>query len=92
MSAKDSMDMAEAGKFMKDMSQKKRASHREKSAEVLDSHQIVYEEKNNGAHLIVQGDKCFIDFWPGTGRWKLRTGKTGFGVFNLLKECKRDQS
>lgn len=64
--------------------QEKRANNREQSAQYLRDRGIVFIEKNNGAHLIVQGRNCYIDFWPGTGKWNCRTGKKGFGVRNLV--------
>ncbi len=64
--------------------QEKRASNREQSAQYLRERGIVFVEKNNGAHLIVEGRTCYVDFWPGTGKWYCRTGKKGFGVRNLV--------
>lgn len=28
--------------------------------------------RNLGAHLVVTGKSCIIDFWPGTGLWIVR--------------------
>ena len=77
-------DMAEGFKEMKEASQSKRASNRESSTSYLGKQDIPFTSKNNGAHLIVEGPDCFIDFWPSTGRWKSRKGKEGFGVRNLV--------
>lgn len=67
-------------------SKERRAKHREKSAALLQERGIEFETKNGGAHLIVRhGDKV-TDFWPGTGKWIVRQGKKGRGVFPLLKE------
>ena len=64
----------------------RRASNRESSATLLTERGIVFEAKNSGAHLIVKhGDKV-ADFWPGTGKFIVRGGKQGRGVFNLLKK------
>ena len=63
----------------------KRRSNREKSRQILLSKGIGFDEKNHGAHLIVNGN---IDFWPGTGKWRDRTGGNGRGVFNLIKHIK----
>jgi hypothetical protein len=71
-------------KFLKTVQQARRADNREKSAEYLRQRGIPFEEKNNGAHLIVEGRDCFIDFWPGTGRWNSRCGCKGFGVRHLV--------
>ena len=58
--------------------------NRENSADYLAQREIPFVPKNGGAHLIVEGKDCFIDFWPGTGKWHSRCGKKGFGVRNLV--------
>lgn len=78
----------EMWKAFKVMKQEKRASNRENSAELLASAGIPFTSHNGGAHLIVEGRDCFIDFWPGTGRWISRDGTKGFGVRNLLEYLK----
>jgi len=78
-------DMGDDFKAMKEHSKKKRAGNREQSAQHLRDRGILFSANNNGAHLIVEGKDGYIDFWPGTGRWKTRKGKTGFGVRNLAK-------
>ena len=69
---------------MKAEGQAKRSSNRDKSPLYLEERGIMFESKNNGAHLIVEGNDGYIDFWPGTGKWKVRNGKSGFGVRNLV--------
>lgn len=68
-------------------SQSKRERNRKTSAEYLRKREIDFISKNGGAHLIVstgvRGLK--IDFWPGTGRFRARNGKCGYGVKNLVK-------
>ena len=72
--------------------QEKRASNRESSAQMLLEHGIHFTSNNGGAHLIVQGPTCFIDFWPGTGKWIFRgSGKYQIGVRNLIGAIKRAQ-
>ena len=61
-----------------------RASHGQAPADYLAQREIPFVPKNGGAHLIVEGRDCFIDFWPGTGKWHSRCGKKGFGVRNLV--------
>ena len=78
-------DMGEVFKDIKEDSKKRRAGHREESPKFLQKAGIPFETKNMGAHLIVEGADCFIDFWPGTGKWIARNGKQGFGVRNLIK-------
>ena len=77
-------EIGEDFKFLKEVNQKKRASHREQSPKMLEDAGIQFEVKNLGAHLIVEGNECFIDFWPGTGKWISRNGAKGFGVRNLI--------
>ena len=77
-------DMGEMFNALKKKRQAKRADNRENSAEYLSERGIIFVAKNNGAHLIVEGAECFIDFWPGTGKWHSRCGKKGFGVRNLV--------
>jgi hypothetical protein len=69
---------------MKEQGKVNRSHNREQSPLYLARHGIPFECKNNGAHLIVEGKDCYIDFWPGTGKWKTRKGKSGFGVRNLV--------
>lgn len=66
-------------------SKEKREANKRKSREVLKKEGIDFTEHNNGVHLIVEGH---IDFWPSTGKFTVRGGKTGRGVFNLVKLCK----
>lgn len=78
-------DMGDTYRAMNEHSKTKRANNREQSADYLRQHDILFETKNNGAHLIVEGKDCYIDFWPGTGKWRTRKGEDGFGVKNLVK-------
>jgi len=78
-------DTGDDFRAMSEHSKNKRANNREQSAQYLTKHDILFESKNNGAHLIVEGRDCYIDFWPGTGKWKTRKGKSGFGVRNLVR-------
>ena len=66
----------------------KRANNRDYSAEYLKARGIEFQSKNVGAHLVVQGKLCKIDFWPGTGLFIPRIhGTSGRGVRNLVKLC-----
>ena len=46
---------------------------------------ISHDIRNNGAHIIVEGIDCFIDFWPSTERWNTRFGYKSRGLFALIK-------
>lgn len=78
-------DMGEVFNSWKQHKQEKRANNREQSADYLQERGIPFVSKNGGAHLIVEGRTCFIDFWPGTGKWISRDGTKGFGVRNLVE-------
>ena len=81
-------DMVQNFRDMKEASKAQRASNRDTGAEYLRKHNIAFTEHNNGAHLIVEGSDCMIDYWPGTGKWISRNGKRGFGVANLITYIK----
>ena len=86
-------DMAEGFKEMREAGLAKRAGNREVSAGYLEKHDIPFAIKNYGAHLIVEGpEDCFVDFWPGTGRWISRNGVKGFGVRNLVEYITQNAS
>ncbi len=80
-------DMGDTFRAMNAASKDRRRNNREQSARLLAKHEIVFEEKNMGAHLVVEGRGGYIDFWPGTGRWILRYGNKhrGFGVKKLIQ-------
>ena len=81
-------ELAASFKTKKTAGQKRRAFNRKRSAKYLDIHKILFTSNNNGAHLIMDGHRGYIDFWPGTGKWKSRIHPCleGFGVKNLCKE------
>lgn len=70
---------------MKEASQEKRAHNREQSTEILRKCRVPFESHNGGAHLVIMVGE-FTDFWPGTGKWIVRGGPSGRGVFELLKQ------
>jgi len=85
-------DQVEAYQDHREASREKRAGNRESSAQILTDKGIEFERKNMGAHLIVSGSDCLIDFWPGTGKFIARNGNKGRGVFNLIKLCNQGES
>lgn len=81
-------DVGETFNALKEHSKGKRAKNRETSAEILKARGIKFDRKNAGAHLIVYGENCTVDFWPGTGKWICRSGNSsGRGVFMLIRYC-----
>lgn len=81
----------EAKPLMKEESKQRRHHNRTSSRDLLASRGIAFESRNEGAHLIVKGRDCVIDFWPGTGKYIARDGRKGRGVRNLLKLCEQRQ-
>lgn len=80
--------MKELFKEMRERSKEKRSSNREKSADLLKNSGINFERKNYGNHLIILTEPK-IDFYPGTGLWKVRgVNKKRRGVLSLLKFIK----
>jgi hypothetical protein len=69
---------------IRNSSRKKRASNRAWSANKLTELGVKYESCNSGAHLIVEGNTSYIDFWPGTGKWISRDGASGRGIKSML--------
>lgn len=77
-------EITETWKAVHEYGARKRENNRAYSPTLLEEKGIPFVVKNGGAHLIVEGKDCFIDFWPGTGKWNTRDGHKGFGVRNLI--------
>lgn len=74
--------LAEKFRARREESQARRERHRQMAPEMLRQAGFRFLERNDGAHLIVE-DR--VDFWPGTGRWMVRTsGRVGYGIVNLI--------
>lgn len=70
-------------------SQRKRARNRAYSALTLSELGVLFESRNDGAHLIVRGQSSVIDYWPGTGLWRERGSvATGRGIKSLVARAK----
>lgn len=82
-------DMGDDFRAMREYSKQKRASNRENGEAILQARSVRYSIHNDGAHLVIRNDawEQIADFWPGTGKYKLRDGSEyKRGVFNLLKD------
>ena len=75
-------------------SKRRRGRYRERAPKVLEAAGLAFESKNAGGHLVVKkpDSGCWVDFWPGTGLWKVRLRgnikskqRRGRGIFNLLQ-------
>jgi len=85
--------MGDVGDVFREMTKykkAKRADNTTKSTQLLEDRGILFESKNDGAHLIVASrgyPSLVADFWPSTGKWIVReNGGKGRGVFPLLKK------
>jgi hypothetical protein len=82
---------------MRQDSQLRRTHNREASPKLLAQEGIAFVSNNGGAHLQITEGRYRFDFWPGTGLyWKTVIGrdkhKEGRGVFNLIRDIKRERS
>jgi len=85
-------ELSELYKAMSLVSQQRRASNRRHSAKMLLESGLECEVKNNGAHLVVDAGTFKVDFWPGTGKWISRAGKSGRGVKNLIRYIRGEKA
>jgi len=81
-------------KAYKKIGQDKRAKNREWSTNHLKEKGFKLREHNCGAHIVVLSGNlapiALADFWPGTGKYKLRGSSTyKRGVKNLVKDLEK---
>lgn len=71
-------------------SKRRRRVNTENSTQLLQSHNIPFDSRNDGSHLIVAG----YDFWPSTGLFISRDTekRRGRGVKNLIKLIEQQRS
>lgn len=79
-------EVSDMWRDFKKIKQDARARRRENAPELLKQAGIPFTEHNNGAHLILDTHLGFVDFWPGTTKWKTRNhiDQSGYGVTKLL--------
>jgi hypothetical protein len=64
-----------------------RAAKRKAGARALSDAGILFESKNDGAHLIIHARPLTIDYWPGTDLWIVRGNPIKhYGFRGLMKE------
>lgn len=71
----------------KDAKREKKQNNLKWSTAFLSENGIEFESKNYGIHLVIK-TKSIIDFWPSTGKWIIRGGRSGRGINNLVKLIK----
>jgi len=79
-------DVGEDYKALRERSKAKKLSNIESSTLMLLEKGYDIDIKNNGVHLIVDWNDKTVDFWPSTGKWIVRGGKTSRGVKGLIRE------
>lgn len=84
------LDLDDLGDFYRAWNRCKQAKkelNRKFSTELLTKLNIDFDQHNYGIHLVVYSPTSseIIDFWPSTGKWIVRNGKTGRGIKNLLR-------
>jgi hypothetical protein len=62
-------DMIEMYQELRQADSLRRAEKRESAPDQLRAHGISFEERNLGAHIIINNDGRLVDYWPGTGKW-----------------------
>lgn len=81
-------DMAEAMGARKAVEQHRRSQERESAPKQLALAGISFKSFNDGAHLRIHARGVDIDFWPGTGRWKVcGNKKSRHGIESLVAFC-----
>jgi hypothetical protein len=73
------------GAYRDDRKEKKR-SNLEFSTKMLEERGIFFDKKNGGSHLIVVHNQKTYDFWPSTGKYKMRGGQYRRGIRNMLND------
>jgi hypothetical protein len=79
-------DMGEMFNEWREDKKKKKASNLEFSTNELIKRGVSFESKNGGVHLVIESLDGLIDFWPSTGKFKVRaSNEYKRGLRNLLK-------
>jgi hypothetical protein len=96
----DDATMGDVFKAAREESKERRAANRENGRKALDEAGVAYRVKNQGAHIIIERHQvCYVEYWPGTGRWNSRgmwktrhnghyPATTGRGIASLMAYLK----
>lgn len=89
----EELETADFYRLYREMRRAQRAWNRAHSAQQLTDRGIPFVSKNDGAHLIVTAKNTpIIDFWPGTGLWKVHGQSTKQrGIYKLLALIDQNQ-
>jgi hypothetical protein len=79
-----SSEMGEYWRDVKSVGRERRAANQDSSSRILSESGLSFETKNLGTHLIITHGERTVDFWPSTGLWIVRKGRTGRGVHGLI--------
>ncbi|KVT86308.1 hypothetical protein WT25_11175 [Burkholderia territorii] len=87
--SEDDGGMVDTFRILKKQNQEMRAHNRLVSREELARRGYTFEVKNGDAHLIVNTANGVVDFWPGTGKYRIRSSQRfGRGLEQFLEECR----
>lgn len=85
-------DVGDMYKFLRDQRKIESRKKLQYSTDTLKDFGIDFESKNRGLHFVVKKGDDVYDFYPSTGKYRIR-GKNGakfgrwkFGVDNLIKD------
>ena len=77
-------DVGDDYRAMREVKNEKKKSNIVESTKLLEEAGFDIDSRNNGVHLIVDWNDKTVDFWPSTGKWTVRGGKTSRGVKGLI--------
>lgn len=90
--SRDQEDLWSAFKDRAEESAERRAMNRAGCAEQLKALGIPFTTNNAGVHLMLTHNGQRIDYWPGTGKWRVpATGHSRRGIKSLLDFLKVQQ-
>jgi hypothetical protein len=80
-------EIGETWAGIKKVQKEAKTSRYEANMRILANSGIPYVAYNNGLHIIVDS---YVDFWPSTGRWRLRGSSIRYyGVVKLIDNYKK---
>lgn len=84
-------ELGEHFNALREESRARRERNRLAGPAILGENGVVYQTRNEGAHLVIHGGdgQPIADYWPGTGKWQARKlAISGRGVFKLIRWLK----
>jgi len=81
-------DTGDDWKAFREANRQKKLNNKSYSTQYLIDNEIDFKSHNSGSHLVIMhGGLALADFWPSTGKYKVRgTIKYKRGLMNLIKD------